>query len=91
MEKVIAEKYKGKRGKDVENSIKEVFPLLIKGKKVGTNPSGDYYYYACKEFDNKTGKCKIYDKRPEMCKRYPGDTRPMHKGCVYTEEIIDEN
>ena len=38
-----------------------------------------YGYYVCEHFDIKTRECKIYDKRPDKCKKFfcKGNPRPM--------------
>ena len=42
----------------------------------------------CTHFELKDGKgnCKIYEDRPEMCRRYPEPFGNLHVGCGYNKE-----
>lgn len=46
------------------------------------------YFYTCKHIDMDTNKCKIHEKRPNICSGYPGymklsDQLSYSKNCGY--------
>jgi Fe-S-cluster containining protein len=52
------------------------FPRNDEGKAIG-------HYYTCKHHDSNTGLCTIYDRRPEMCRRYPYGRKCEYRGCEF--------
>ena len=39
------------------------------------------HYFTCRHWDQTTGLCTIYDRRPRMCSDYPYDFVCQYKGC----------
>jgi Fe-S-cluster containining protein len=46
-----------------------------------TNRVAKYFWYTCKHFDTQTRKCKIYDKRPSLCRTYPDGSLDKPNTC----------
>lgn len=49
----------------------------------------DTLWYRCRNWDEETRLCRIYESRPEMCRDYPYH-RGCHNGCGYEppKEIV---
>lgn len=39
-------------------------------------------FYTCKHFDAEAGNCRIYDRRPRMCRAFPNDGVCKYTGCT---------
>lgn len=52
------------------------------GKPYADDGQGDRlgHHYTCKHLDDATGNCRIYETRPEVCRKYP-----YGRPCGYTE------
>lgn len=46
----------------------------------------DGYLYRCKHFDEESHDCRIYDRRPQMCREYPYGNPCDFDGCTYAPE-----
>lgn len=46
-----------------------------------------YWLYTCKNWGKKSGLCKIYETRPEMCRGYGVSYPCNHHGCTMTEAL----
>lgn len=44
------------------------------------------YHYTCKNFDAKNKICMNYEKRPMMCRDFPGGRTCPYKGCTMRDE-----
>ena len=52
-------------------------------------PESEGYVYTCRNFDDETRLCTIYDKRPEMCRDYPyANECEFQCGCRSTADVI---
>jgi Fe-S-cluster containining protein len=48
-----------------------------------------YFWFTCKNFDKQTRRCRIYEKRPSLCRSYPDKygeepikcSSMLHNGC----------
>lgn len=69
-----------------------ILPMLVPIVKVmpGDQHPGDPlgvidfegWMYTCVHFDDSTGNCRIYDRRPRMCSGYPYGRDCQHSGCT---------
>ncbi|KKM92697.1 hypothetical protein LCGC14_1215730 [marine sediment metagenome] len=78
----------GRKGyKDIEVIEDMVIPL---GKVMNMSGEGqDFWNYACRHFDSEKKLCKIYEKRPDMCRKY-GEEHPCDtSGCTFTRAKRD--
>lgn len=66
---------------DIE-TIADMVIFLEKSKMRvdGTEGPEEGHYYTCRHFDEATGNCGIYERRPRMCSEYP-----YGSACKYTE------
>lgn len=46
------------------------------------------YYYTCRHYVD--GNCTVYEKRPDMCRRYPNDKPCVYLGCELTPELVPD-
>lgn len=44
------------------------------------------HFYSCKNFDETTGDCTIYEHRPKMCSEYPYGAGCDYGPCSWTEQ-----
>lgn len=75
-------------------SIVEAFPGDPHPTDTGAMITMDHtWYYTCVHFDDRTGNCGIYDRRPRMCRDYPYGTTCQYNGCTMdprcTVESVD--
>lgn len=53
-------------------------------------------FYECRHFDRETRRCRIYERRPPMCRDYPwyGDppdgSKALPPDCSYIEDVPEE-
>ena len=69
-----------------DRSILELYPLLIFLRiEPMENVPKNVYVYTCKELDTEMNRCKIYDKRPMMCKNFPygKQASKLYPNCTY--------
>ena len=63
------------------------------GNKKQRYAYGNYgFYYTCRHYNKETKLCMVYDKRPEMCKKYPSNGFGhdcMFEGCGYDNSNED--
>lgn len=52
----------------------------------GRRMSAAVHWYSCKNLDDKSGDCSIYETRPEMCRQFPYEQKCQFSGCTMTEE-----
>lgn len=52
--------------------------------------SKEGWLFRCKHFDEESHDCRIYDRRPKMCRDYPYGEPCDFEGCTYTPEKDDE-
>lgn len=77
-------------------SAKEVFKIRPEAEfKAIFKRIGQTYWWKCKNVDPQTNKCKMHDKRPDVCKGFPyyGDGKlgknfiPYSMQCGYLEDL----
>ena len=78
---------KARAGKDSLEDIEQIGTMLIYlgifvGPQRDTGDPHGGHYYTCKHFDG--ADCKIYDRRPRMCSRYPDSGKCYYTGCTRT-------
>jgi Fe-S-cluster containining protein len=49
----------------------------------------DYDLFTCKNWDEQTRLCGIYETRPNMCRDYPYEGRSCERGCGYALGQVD--
>lgn len=86
--KALADTREGiRKWKDIETIEDMVVPL---GKALNLSGEGqDFYNFACRHFDRENKLCKIYDKRPDMCRDF-GESVPCDVvGCTWKKAKRD--
>ena len=66
-----------------DNSIEDIMIIAPMIYEVEVGEEGQKY--SCRHWDRETFKCKIYDKRPTMCRDYPYQTKCDY--CGWQAEI----
>lgn len=50
--------------------------------QLGTPVDAPMHHYTCKNFDEASGDCRIYETRPGMCRNFPYDGSCRFRGCT---------
>lgn len=72
---------------DIE-TIADMVIFLEKSKMRvdGTEGPEEGHYYTCRHFDEASGNCGIYERRPRMCSEYPYGAACKYKACTMQVE-----
>jgi Fe-S-cluster containining protein len=71
--------------------IKDMVIWLEDYKKTSEEDTHEGAYYTCRYWDTETHLCKVYEKRPIMCKGFPYKRKCKYdENCTEVGEEIDE-
>ena len=42
------------------------------------------WFYTCRHYDKATRSCTVYERRPEMCRKFPNDGQCQFNGCEFS-------